>query len=82
MVSVGPYLTLFMAFVCYAFLCSLNSGASLRFVGFYITAFLLTLLVVSSVKKYEQLQLIAVLAVAGLTIACLLYTSKRIVPVL
>ncbi|BDF67850.1 hypothetical protein CE91St43_18220 [Oscillospiraceae bacterium] len=71
MVSVGPYLTLFMAFVCYAFLCSLNSGASLRFVGFYITAFLLTLLVVSSVKKYEQLQLIAVLAVAGLTIAAL-----------
>lgn len=71
MVELGPYLTLFMAFVCYALLTSLSTRLSLRFFIFHITAFLLALLVVSSVKKYEQLQLIAVLAVAGLTIAAL-----------
>ncbi len=71
MVELGPYLTLFMGFVCYALLTSISTRLSLRFFIFHLTAFLLALLVVSSVKRYEQLQLIAVLAVVGLTVAAL-----------
>ena len=70
-VEAGPYLTLFMGFVCYALLSSLNTHAGLRFFAFHLTGFLLVLLVVSSVKKYEQLQLLVVLAVAGMTVAAL-----------
>ncbi len=69
--ELGPYLTLFMAFVCYAFLSSLSWSLSLRFVGFYLAAFLFCLLAVSAVRSYDQLQLLVVLAVAGLTIASL-----------
>ena len=67
----GPYYIFFMGFICYAFLASLSWKQSIRFVGFHLAAFLLTVLVVSSVKKYEQLQLVVVLAVAGLTVAAL-----------
>lgn len=67
----GPYYIFFMGFICYAFLSSLDWKASIRFVGFHLAAFLLAVLVVSSVKKYEQLRLVVVLAVAGLTIAAL-----------
>ncbi|MCI8474074.1 MAG: O-antigen ligase family protein [Oscillospiraceae bacterium] len=67
----GPYYIFFMGFICYAFLASLSWSQSVRFVGFHLAAFLLAVLAVSSVKKYEQLQLVVVLAVAGLTIAAL-----------
>ena len=67
----GPYYIFFMAFICFAFLSSLDWAASARFVGFHLAAFLLALLAVSSVKKYEDIQLVVVLALAGLTIAAL-----------
>ncbi len=67
----GPYYIFFMAFICYAFLSSLDWKASIRFVGFHLAAFLLAVLVVSSVKKYEQIQLVVGLALAGLTVAAL-----------
>ena len=67
----GPYYIFFMGFICYAFLSSLDWKPSIRFVGFHLAAFLLAVLVVSSVKKYEQLRLLVVLAVLGLTIAAL-----------
>lgn len=67
----GPYYIFFMGFICYAFLASLSWSQSVRFVGFHLAAFLLAVLAVSSVKKYEQLQLVVVLAVAGLTVAAL-----------
>ena len=67
----GPYYIFFMGFICYAFLASLSWSQSVRFVGFHLAAFLLAVLAVSSVKKYEQLQLVIALAMVGLTIAAL-----------
>ena len=69
--EVGPYLPLFWGFVCYAFLASLNTHLSARFLGFHLTAFLLVVLIVSSVHKYEQVELLVVLALCGITIAAL-----------
>jgi len=67
----GPHFILFIGMACWAFLTSLDWGASLRFVGFYLTIFLLALLAVSGVKRVEQLQLMVALAVAGITVAAL-----------
>lgn len=67
----GPYYIFFMAFICMAFLSSLSWKMSIRFVGFHLAAFLLAVLVVSTVKKYEQLHLVVALAMAGLTVAAL-----------
>lgn len=67
----GPYYIFFMGFICYAFLASLKWSDSARFVGFHLAAFLLAVLAVSTVKKVDQLQLVVVLALAGLTIAAL-----------
>lgn len=69
--ELGPYYIFFMAFVAYAFLGSLDWKLSFRFVGFHLAAFLLCLLAVSAVRKYEHLELVVALAVAGLTIAAL-----------
>ena len=69
--DLGPYYILFMAFICYAFLTSLSWSQSVRFVGFHLAAFLLAVLAVSSVKKYEQIQLLVALALVGLTIAAI-----------
>lgn len=77
----GPYYIFFMAFVCYAFLASLSWSQSIRFVGFHLAAFLLAVLAVSSVRKYEQLQLMVALAVAGLTVAALYGCYQGIVGV-
>ena len=67
----GPYFTVYMAFLCIALVGSLSTHLSLRFFAFHLTAFLIVLLVVSSVHKYEQLQLMVSLAVAGLSVAAL-----------
>ena len=77
----GPYYIFFMAFICYAFLSSLSWKLSLRFVGFHLAAFLLAVLAVSSVKKYEQLQLVVAMALAGLTVAALYGCYQGIVGV-
>lgn len=69
--ELSPYYILFMAFIVYAFMGSLDWGLSIRFVGFHLAAFLLCLIAVSAVRKYEQLELVCVLAVAGLTVAAL-----------
>lgn len=67
----GPYYIFFMGFICYAFLASLSWSQSMRFVGFHLAAFLLAVLAVSSVKKYEQLRLVLALVMVGLTVAAL-----------
>ncbi len=69
--ELGPYYIFFMAFVAYAFLSSLDWKLSFRFVGFHLAAFLLCLLAVSSVEKYEQVELVAAITMVGLTIAAL-----------
>ena len=69
--TLGPYMTIYMAFICLALLGSLSTHLSLRFFAFHLTSFLLVLLVVSSVRRYEQLQLMVSLAVLGLSVAAL-----------
>lgn len=67
--TLGPYFILFMVFVCGAFLSSLSWSDSIRFVGFYLTGFLLILVTVSSVKRYEQLHILITLVMLGIGIA-------------
>mgnify|MGYP003375660674 FL=1 len=69
--TLGPYMTLYMGFICIALLGSISTHLSLRFFAFHLTGFLMVLLVVSSVRKYEQLQLLVSLAVLGVSIAAL-----------
>ena len=69
--EMGPYYILFMAFVCLAFLNSLSWSLSMRFVGFHLAAFLLAVLVVSTVRTYEQLETMLILVMAGVTVAAL-----------
>ena len=95
--KLGPYYTLFMAFVCYGFLCSLGTdfssglvsgitgSLSWRFFVFHAIAFLITVLTVSSVQKVEQLQLMLVVALCGLTVSALYgcyqgYIGVEVVP--
>jgi len=67
----GPYFVLFLATAACAFVSSQSRNLSLRFVGFYLTLFLLALLIVSAVKRVEDLQILVALAVCGLTVASL-----------
>lgn len=69
--QLGPYVTLYMGTICYALLTSLATRLSMRFFLFHVTAFLITLIAVSSVKKLEQLQFMCALTVAGITVASL-----------
>ncbi len=69
--SLGPYMTLYMGLICVALAGSLSTHMSMRFFFFHLTGFLLVLVLVSSVRKYEQLQLVVALAVAGLSVAAL-----------
>ena len=65
----GPYMLCYLICIGGAFVGSLSRSLSLRFFFFHITAFLIVLLAVSSVKKFSQLRLMVALAVAGITIA-------------
>ena len=67
----GPYMTLYMGFICYGMAASLAETMSLRFFAFHITAFLIVLVTVSAVRKYEQLQLVVAMAVFGVALAAL-----------
>ena len=84
--KLGPYFTLFMGFIVYGFFSSLGTdfsegvlygltseakNISLRFLVFYVIAFLITLMAVSTVQKTEQLQLMLAVVVAGLVVAAL-----------
>lgn len=69
--SLGPYVILNMAVICCSVLISQDVGGSLRFLVFQLTAFLVLLLVVSSVKNYQQLRLLVTLVVIGVTVAAL-----------
>ena len=83
--TLGPYMTIYMAFICLALVGSLSTHMSLRFFAFHVTSFLLVLVVVSSIHKYEQLQLMVSLAVLGLSVAALYgcyqgYVGVEVVP--
>lgn len=83
--ALGPYMSIYMAFICLALLGSLSTRMSLRFFAFHLTSFLIVLVVVSAVHKYEQLQLMVSLAVLGLSVAALYgcyqgYIGVEVVP--
>ena len=67
----GPYTFFFLICVFGALAYSLSTQASLRFFLFYTAAFLLAVLVRSSVDTLEQLRLVIALAIFGLVIAAL-----------
>ena len=67
----GPYMIFYMGFICIALAGSLATRLSMRFFFFHLTGFLLVLVLVSSVRKYEQLQLAVALAVTGISAAAL-----------
>lgn len=65
----GPYMTLYMGFIFYGLAASLSTSLSMRFFLFHVTCFLIVLLMVSSVRSYQQLHLLIALAGAGLLAA-------------
>lgn len=67
----GPYMIFYMGFICIALAASLSTRLSLRFFFFHLTGFLLVLVLVSSIRKYEQLQLTIALVVLGVSIAAI-----------
>lgn len=67
--ALGPYLFFYGCLICLALLGSASTGLSLRFFLFHVTCFLLVLVAVSGVHKYEQLQLTVALAVLGISVA-------------
>lgn len=69
--SLGPYMTLYMGFLLYGLVASLSTALSMRFFLFHVTSLLIVLVMVSSVTKYRQLQLIVTLTGAGLLVAAL-----------
>lgn len=67
----GPYMTLYMGFICYGLAASFSTALSMRFFLFHVTCFLIVLLMVSSIRSYQQLHLLVALAGTGLLVAAL-----------
>ena len=67
----GPYMLFYLMCIGCALVASLSTRLSMRFFSFHVISFLIVVLVVSSVKRYEQLRLMVALAVAGITVAAL-----------
>ncbi|MEG1579566.1 MAG: hypothetical protein RR336_12460, partial [Oscillospiraceae bacterium] len=67
--SLGPYMTIYMVFICIGLVASLSVRLSMRFFVFHITSFLIVLLLVSAVQTYRQLHVTVSLAAVGITIA-------------
>ena len=81
--TLGPYFIFFMGFVLYGFFCSLGTdftngifqglknSLSLRFLIFYAIAFLITIMVVSTIRSTKQLHIMLTIVLIGLVIASL-----------
>lgn len=67
----GPYLGLYVLWICYGLITSSSIDLSVRFFLFHMTGVLLILVVVSGIKNYQQLQIMIILAVIGVTISAL-----------
>lgn len=79
--SLGLYVILNMAVICCSVLISQDRWTSVRFLVFQLTAFLILLLTVSSVKDYRQMRILISLVVVGLTVAALYGCYQGIVGV-
>ena len=81
--TLGPYFLLFMGLVLYGFFSSLGTdftngfmqglknSLSLRFLVFYVIAFLVTIMLVNIIQSTKQLQLMLIIVLIGLVIASL-----------
>ncbi len=69
--SLGPYVILNMAVICCSVVISRDTWISVRFLVFQLTAFLILILAISSVKDYRQLSHLVTLVVIGITVAAL-----------
>ena len=67
----GPYMTLYIGFICYGLVASLSTSLSIRFFVFHVTCFLIVLVVVSSIKKYKHLHWMIAIVGVGLLLAAL-----------
>lgn len=67
----GPYMVLYAGFIFYGLAASLSTSLSMRFFIFHVTCVLIVLLMVSSIKRTSQLQLMIALVGAGLLLAAL-----------
>ncbi len=67
----GPYLILYAGFLFYGLAASVSTSLSMRFFIFHVTCFLIVLLMVSSIRRYSQLQLMVALVGVGLLAAAL-----------
>jgi len=81
----GPYTVAYMGLILCAFIFSLSLRYSLRFVLFHLTCFLIVLVVVSSIERYEQLQKMLVIVGVGLFAAAVFgcyqsYVGVAVVP--
>ena len=79
--SLGLYVILNMAVICFSVVISQDTWTSIRFLVFQLTAFLILILIVSSVKDYRQLRLLISLVVIGITVAALYGCYQGIVGV-
>lgn len=79
--SLGPYVILNMAVICCSVLISQDRWISVRFLVFQLTAFLILILTVSSVRDYRQLRLLVTLVMVGITAAALYGCYQGIVGV-
>lgn len=67
--ALNPYLVLLMAMAVFGTAASRSSSESLRFLVFYITAFLLVLVPLSGIHSYRQLHRMLCVMAVGLTVA-------------
>ncbi len=65
----GPYMTLYVAFLCYGLMASVSTSLSVRFFLFHVTCFLIVLVMVSGIHTYQQLHRLLGLVAAGLLVA-------------
>ena len=65
----GPYMVLYLAFIVYGLIASFSTSLSVRFFIFHMTCFLIVLLMVSGINKYNQLHWLVALVGLGLLAA-------------
>lgn len=69
--QLGPHMIFYVLFICYGLVASFSVSLSMRFFVFHLTCFLIVLLMVSSIRTWQQLHWMTVLVGVGLILAAL-----------
>lgn len=69
--KLGPYMYLYLLFICSGFLGSFFVSLSLRFFFFHLTGFMIVIAMVSSIRSYRELHTVLIIAGFGLALAAL-----------